>query len=82
MRETREEERKRQQKLARERLEAARKRREEGLEDVIEEEEDIFVDMEDTISLQEAIARDMDRKHLHERQLFLQVSFLILLNSV
>ena len=81
MRETREEERKRQQKLARERLEAARKRREEGLEDVIEEE-DIFVDMEDTISLQEAIARDMDRKHLHERQLFLQVSFLILLNSV
>ena len=73
VRESREEERKRQQKLARERLEAARKRRADGLDDNEEEEEEIMVDNEDTVSLQEAIARDMDRKHRNERQLFVQV---------
>ncbi|XP_053377355.1 trichohyalin-like isoform X2 [Mercenaria mercenaria] len=67
-----EEERLRQEKLARERLEAARNRKKEGKEE--EEDTDIGpVDTEDPASLQEAIAHDMDRRHRQERSIFMKL---------
>lgn len=69
----RDEERKKQEKLARERLEAARNRKKSksGPQD---EDEPVAVDTEDTLSLQEAIATNMDRRHKQEQQLMIKVS--------
>lgn len=68
----RDEERERQEKLARERLEAARNRaRDKNRQD--QQEKPVDVDTEDTLSLTEAIASDMDKKHKQEQQLLIKV---------
>ena len=76
---SKDEERKRQEKLARERIEAARQRRRQGRQ--LEDEEIIAPDTEDPASLQEAIARHLDKKHHREMEYFMRVcvfgSFLV-----
>ncbi|KAL4226590.1 hypothetical protein ACF0H5_014574 [Mactra antiquata] len=68
------EERKRQLKLAQERLEAARNRKNgQGGADDNDEVEMGNVDTEDSASLQEAIACDMDRKHRDEIKVFMKL---------
>ena len=68
---SKEEERKRQEKLARERIEAARQGRSQGLQQ--DDDSLVAVDTEDPASLQEAIARDLDRRHRKEMEFFMQV---------
>jgi len=67
----RDEERMRQEKLARERLEAARNRRKNKITQ--EPDEPVTVDTDDTLSLQEAIAINMDRRHKQEQEIFMKV---------
>ncbi|XP_060592636.1 LOW QUALITY PROTEIN: trichohyalin-like, partial [Ruditapes philippinarum] len=67
-----EEERLRQEKLARERLEAARNRKK-GKGSMEEEVDMGPVDTDDPVSLQEAIANDMDRRHQKEREIFVKL---------
>ena len=61
----------RQEKLARERLEAARNRRKNKITQ--EPDEPVTVDTDDTLSLQEAIAINMDRRHKQEQEIFMKV---------
>ena len=68
---SKDDERKRQEKLARERIEAARQRRRQGKQ--LEEDGIVVVDTEDPASLQEAIARDLDKKHRREMEYFMKV---------
>ena len=68
---SKEEERKRQEKLARERIEAARQGRSQGRQ--LDDDSLVVVDTEDPASLQEAIARDLDRRHRKEMEFFMQV---------
>ena len=68
---SKDEERKRQEKLARERIEAARQRRRQGKQ--LEDDGMVVVDIEDPASLQEAIARDLDKKHRREMEYFMKV---------
>ena len=67
----RDEERVRQEKLARERLEAACNRRKNKITQ--EPDEPVTVDTDDTLSLQEAIAINMDRRHKQEQEIFMKV---------
>lgn len=65
-----EEERQRQQRLARERIEAARRKRREGK---ITPEEAINHETEDRVELQESLTMAVDRRHRHERDILIQV---------
>lgn len=74
------EERQRQEKLASERLEAARNGKK-GKGGADEDIDTSLVDTEDSASLQDAIACDMDRRHREERKIFMKVKFNNLLNK-
>lgn len=65
-----EEERQRQQRLARERIEAARRKRREGK---TTPKEAINHETEDRVELQESLTMAVDRRHRHERDLLIQV---------
>ena len=71
---SKEEERKRQEKLARERIEAARQGCSQGRQ--LDDDSLAVVDTDDPASLQEAIARDLDRRHRKEMEFFMQVGFI------
>lgn len=64
------EERQRQERLARERIEAARRRRREGK---TTPEEAINHETDDRMELQESLNMAVDRRHRHERDLLIQV---------
>lgn len=64
------EERQRQERLARERIEAARRRRREGK---TTPEEAINHETDDRMELQESLNIAVDRRHRHERDLLIQV---------
>lgn len=64
------EERQRQERLARERIEAARRRRREGK---TTPEEAINHETDDRMELQESLNMAIDRRHRHERDLLIQV---------
>ncbi|XP_033746567.1 trichohyalin-like isoform X2 [Pecten maximus] len=68
-----EEERKRQMRLARERLEAARRRKAAGQTKDDDTEPEINIDTEDKILLREAVTMAVDKRHQKERQLLIQV---------
>lgn len=64
------EERQRQERLARERIEAARRRRREGK---TTPEEAINHETDDRMEIQESLNMAVDRRHRHERDLLIQV---------
>lgn len=69
-----EEERQRQERLAKDRIEAARRRRREGQGSP---EEAINHDSTDRMELQESLNMAIDRRHQHERDLLIQVGLWI-----
>ncbi|XP_060082221.1 trichohyalin-like [Ylistrum balloti] len=73
MKEDMEEERKRQMRLARERLEAARRRKAAGQTQDDDKEPEINIETEDKIVLREAVTMAVDKRHQKERQLLIQV---------
>ncbi|OWF34681.1 hypothetical protein KP79_PYT11450 [Mizuhopecten yessoensis] len=73
MKEDLEEERKRQMRLAKERLEAARRRKAAGQTEDDDTESEINIDTEDRIVLREAVTIAVDKRHQKERQLLIQI---------
>ncbi|XP_069101140.1 trichohyalin-like isoform X2 [Argopecten irradians] len=73
MKEDLEEERQRQMRLAKERLEAARRRKAAGQTTDDDTEPEINIDTEDKMLLREAVTMAVDKRHQKERQLLIQV---------